>query len=105
MQTLTEIRRMLNAAGLSPRKAFGQCFLVDHNMLGKLIELAELPPGQTVLEVGPGTGTLTEELLAGGANVVAAEIDRGLCRLLRERLGECGGFTLIEGDVLPAILS
>jgi len=100
MQTLTEIRQMLDAAGLSPRKVFGQCFLIDHNMLGKLIELAELPAGQTVLEVGPGTGTLTEELLAGGASVVAAEIDRGLCRLLRERLGDCDGFTLIEGDVL-----
>jgi len=100
MQTLTEIRRMLEAAGLSPRKVFGQCFLIDHNMLGKLIELAELPIGQAVLEVGPGTGTLTEELLAGGANVVAAEIDRGLCRLLRERLGDRAGFSLIEGDVL-----
>lgn len=111
MQKLTEIRRMLEAAGLRPRKAFGQCFLIDHNMLGKLIELAELPAGQRVLEVGPGTGTLTEELLAGGASVVAAEIDHGLCRLLRERLGDSEGFTLIEGDVLagkhrlsPAVL-
>jgi len=100
MQSLTEIRRMLDAAGLRPQKAFGQCFLIDHNMLGKLIELAELPAGQGVLEVGPGTGTLTEQLLAGGASVVAVEIDHGLCRLLRERLGGRAGFTLIEGDVL-----
>jgi 16S rRNA (adenine1518-N6/adenine1519-N6)-dimethyltransferase len=100
MQTLTEIRQMLEAAGLSPRKAFGQCFLVDHNMLAKLLELAELPGGLTVLEVGPGTGTLTEELLAAGAGVVACEIDHGMCRLLRQRLAGRAGFTLIEGDVL-----
>lgn len=100
MQTLTEIRRMLEAAGLSPQKAFGQCFLVDHNMLSKLLELADVPAGLTVLEVGPGTGTLTEELLAAGAGVVACEIDHGMCRLLRQRLGGHAGFTLIEGDVL-----
>ena len=43
MQTLTEIRQMLDQAGLRPQKAFGQCFLVDHNMLAKLLELAEFP--------------------------------------------------------------
>ncbi len=100
MQTLTEIRRMLEAAGLSPQKAFGQCFLIDHNMLAKLLELAEPPAGLTVLEVGPGTGTLTEELLGLGAGVVACEIDHGMCRLLRQRLAGRAGFTLIEGDVL-----
>jgi len=91
---------MLEAAGLSPQKAFGQCFLVDHNLLGKLLELAELPAGLTVLEVGPGTGTLSEELLALGAGVVACEVDHGMCRLLRQRLAGREGFTLIELDVL-----
>lgn len=104
MQTLTEIRAMLAGAGLSPRKAFGQCFLIDHNMLTKLLELGELadaaPAGLRVLEVGPGTGTLTEELLDRGVGVLAAEIDHGLCTLLRYRLAGREGFTLIEGDVL-----
>jgi len=104
MQTLTEIRAMLEAAGLRPRKAFGQCFLIDHNMLAKLLELAGLaaraPAGLTVLEVGPGTGALTEELLDRGVGVIAVEIDRGLCRLLGERLGDRAGFTLVESDVL-----
>jgi 16S rRNA (adenine1518-N6/adenine1519-N6)-dimethyltransferase len=104
MQTLTEIRAMLAEAHLRPRKAFGQCFLIDHNMLAKLLELGELapgaPPGRTVLEVGPGTGTLTEELLDLRLGVVAAEIDHGMCTLLSRRLGSREGFTLIAGDVL-----
>ena len=65
-----------------------------------------------MLEVGPGTGTLTEQLLDAGIGVLAAEIDHGLCRLLRERLGDRPGFSLIEGDVLagkhqiaPAVLA
>ena len=56
VQTLTEIRRILSAAGLTPRKRFGQCFLIDANLMGGLLELADLgDAGQTVLEVGPGT--------------------------------------------------
>lgn len=100
MQTLTEIRRLLEQAGLSPRKAFGQCFLIDGNLLGKVLELAEVTAEQTVLEVGPGTGSLTEELLARAGRVVAVEIDRGLTELLRHRLGGRDKLTLVGGDVL-----
>jgi 16S rRNA (adenine1518-N6/adenine1519-N6)-dimethyltransferase len=100
MQTLTEIRRMLTEAHLKPRRRFGQIFLIDGNLMAKLLELAEVPAGQTVLEIGPGTGSLTEELLARGAKVVAVEIDKGLCRLLRQRLGDRSDLTLIEGDAL-----
>ena len=85
-QTLTEIRAMLERAGLRPRKMFGQNFLIDHNLLTRLVELAGVGAGDDVLEVGPGTGVLTEALLARGANVLAVEVDRGLCRLLEERL-------------------
>ncbi|MGB2823563.1 MAG: 16S rRNA (adenine(1518)-N(6)/adenine(1519)-N(6))-dimethyltransferase RsmA [Phycisphaerae bacterium] len=111
MQTLREIRRLLGEAALRPRKQLGQSFLIDGNLLGKLVELAELTGGETVLEVGPGTGSLTEELLDRAARVVAVEIDRGLCDLLRRRLGERENFKLIGGDVLagkhalsPAVL-
>jgi 16S rRNA (adenine1518-N6/adenine1519-N6)-dimethyltransferase len=112
MQTQTEIRRLLEEAGLSPRKAFGQCFLIDGNLMGKLLELADVTADQTVLEVGPGTGSLTEELLHRARRVVAVEIDRGLAELLRRRLGGRDNLTLIGGDVLagkheisPAVLA
>ncbi len=100
MQTISEIRTVLESAGLSPRKRYGQCFLHDHHYMQSLLELADVPPGAAVLEVGPGTGSLTEELLDRADRVVAAEIDRGLSAVLRKRFAGREDFTLIEGDVL-----
>ena len=100
VQTLTEIRRLLADADLKPQKQFGQNFLIDRHLMEKVLQLADLAGGETVLEVGPGTGSLTEELLARSAGVVAVEIDRGLAALLRDRLGNRGGFRLVEGDIL-----
>jgi len=100
MQTISEIRTVLESAGLSPRKRYGQCFLHDHHYMQSLLELADVPPGAAVLEVGPGTGSLTEELLDRADRVVAAEIDRGLSVVLRKRFAGREDFTLIEGDVL-----
>ena len=71
MQTLSEIRAILAQRGLQPRHRLGQHFLHDKNQLQRLVEAAQLEPGDLVLEVGPGTGTLTEALLAAGADVVA----------------------------------
>ncbi len=99
MQTLTEIKELLSTHGLSARKSLGQNFLIDHNLIRKLVDASRVGPGDLVLEVGPGTGTLTEELLARGSEVVACELDRGLAALLRERLPR---LTLIEGDCLES---
>jgi 16S rRNA (adenine1518-N6/adenine1519-N6)-dimethyltransferase len=99
-QTLTEIRALLAAEGIAPRPRFGQNFLIDLNLMRKLVEAAELRAGDVVLEVGAGTGSLTEILLERGARVVAVEIDRGLQRILHRRLGDHPRFTLIEADVL-----
>jgi len=59
MQTLTHIKALLEARGLSPRHGFGQNFLIDHNQLSRLLDAAAIAPGEAVLEIGPGTGTLT----------------------------------------------
>lgn len=103
MQTLAEIRALLDEHGLSPRKALGQNFLIDKNLLAKLLSAARLSPGDVVLEIGPGTGTLTEALLEAHCTVVACELDAGLAALLRTRLhAACasGRLTIIEGDCL-----
>ncbi len=111
MQRLNEIRALLSSAGLAPRRRLGQCFLIDAGSMRRLLDLAAVGPGERVLEVGPGTGSLSEELLERGARVVAVEIDPGLAALLRERLADRENFTLLEQDVLagksavaPAVL-
>ncbi len=100
MQTITEIRNLLEERGISPKRSLGQNFLIDGNLITKLVKASGVGPGELVLEVGPGTGTLTEALLDAGARVIACELDTDLCSLLRDRLGEREGFTLIEGDCL-----
>lgn len=99
-QTLSEIRSLLASRGLSPRHRYGQNFLIDLNLMRKLVAAAELVPNDVVLEVGPGTGSLTEMLLESGARVIAVEIDSGLAGLLRERLSSRSNFRLVEGDAL-----
>jgi 16S rRNA (adenine1518-N6/adenine1519-N6)-dimethyltransferase len=112
MQTLTEIRALLEDSGLAPQRQFGQNFLIDQNLMNKLLDLAQVQAGPSVLEIGPGTGSLTEELLGRASRVVAAEIDRGLCDLLAARLGGRPNFRLVRGDALagkrhlsPAVLA
>jgi len=102
MHSLTFIKELLTSRGMSPRKGFGQNFLTDHNLIRKLVDAAAVGPGSTVLEIGPGTGTMTEELLKRGCRVVACEIDRGLCIWLREHFASEPRFTLIEGDCLDS---
>lgn len=100
MQRLGDIRTLLRDYGLSPRKRLGQNFLIDQNHIARLVERAGVGPDDLVLEVGPGTGTLTESLLDAGAEVIACEVDRGLCAMLRDRLGDRDRFTLVEDDCL-----
>ncbi|HOA72745.1 MAG TPA: 16S rRNA (adenine(1518)-N(6)/adenine(1519)-N(6))-dimethyltransferase RsmA [Phycisphaerae bacterium] len=99
-QTRRQIEALLNGAGIRPLKRFGQNFLIDGNLIRKLVQAAEIRPDDVVLEVGPGTGTLTEELLAVAGHVVAVEIDKGLAGICRDRFGGNDRFTLLHTDVL-----
>jgi len=100
MQTLREIREILEAAGVRPQRRWGQNFLIDKNLMAKLLAQADLTGTETILEIGPGTGSLTEELLNLGQRVVAVELDRRLCEHLRQRLRERRNLILICGDAL-----
>lgn len=105
MQTLARIRQLLDERGLAPQHRFGQNFLIDHNLIRRLVDAANLSPSSLVLEIGPGTGTMTEELLSRGCEVIAVELDRGLAQLLRDTISAAPGadrFTLVEGDCLQS---
>jgi 16S rRNA (adenine1518-N6/adenine1519-N6)-dimethyltransferase len=78
-----EVRRLLDANGLSPTKSLGQNFVVDPNTVERIARLAGVGPGDRVLEIGPGLGSLTLALAASGAEVTAVEIDGRLVEVLR----------------------
>lgn len=78
----------LQAWGLHTKKALGQHFLVDDNVVGRILQLAQVQPGDNVLEVGPGIGTLTVALLQCGANVVSVERDDSLVPVLQANVRE-----------------
>ncbi len=95
-----EVGALLRERGIRPSKALGQNFLVDRNVLARIVEAAALPPGAHALEVGAGLGVLTAALLNAGARVTAVEKDESLWPILRERFGGRPGFALVEGDAL-----
>ena len=93
----------LRALGLRPKKRFGQNFLADVHAARLIAEAATTPEGGTVVEIGPGLGSLTKPLLARAARVTVIEYDRDLVPLLREDLGEAeaaGQLRVIEADAL-----
>jgi 16S rRNA (adenine1518-N6/adenine1519-N6)-dimethyltransferase len=98
MQTLSEIRSILAERGLRPKRKLGQNFLHDQNQLRRLLEASGVKEGDLVLEVGPGTGTLTEALIDRGCSVIACELDRDMASILEDRLGD--RLTLVTADCL-----
>lgn len=100
VQTRSEIEGLLRAAGLRPRKRFGQHFLIDGNLMRRLVDSAEIDPDDAILEVGPGTGGLTDLLARRARRVLAVELDRDLHALLQDRFRDAAHVELICGDVL-----
>lgn len=98
--TPRDVRRLLAAHGLAPRKAHGQNFVVDPNTVRKVVRDAGVAAGDLVCEIGPGLGSLTLALRAAGARVVALEIDAGFLGALREVVGEDAGVEIVHGDAL-----
>src|SRR5258706_4034403 len=85
-----------------PSKRLGQNFLRDPRTINRIIEAFAPQAHETVLEIGPGTGALTAELVKRAARVVAIEFDNKLAPLLRERFAEKENFKLVHGDALKA---
>ena len=97
---LSQTRALLRAHGLRPRRSRGQHFLVQAGVRDRIVAAAELGSGSLVVEIGPGTGILSEALLHTGASVLAIEVDRDLAQALSERLGGNPRFTIRLADAL-----
>jgi 16S rRNA (adenine1518-N6/adenine1519-N6)-dimethyltransferase len=99
------ISQLLKQYGLKPQKGLGQNFLGDLGSLNKIIESADLHPEDTVLEIGPGLGSLTSLLAERSARVIAVELDRNLVRALEEILSPYPNVELIQRDILEVNLN
>ena len=82
------------------QKKFGQNFLIDTNVLDKIISSAEITKDDCVLEIGPGIGTMTQYLAESAREVVAVEIDKALIPILQDTLSEYDNVTIINEDIL-----
>lgn len=98
--TITEMRRILAESGIQLTKSLGQNFLHDANQLRRIVHMAELSKEDSVLEVGPGLGPLTERLLARCGRVLAIEKDGRLARWLQKSFAEAPSLELVHGDAL-----
>ena len=97
---------ILNALGHSPNKKLGQNFLIDGNIVRKSIELADISKNESIVEIGPGLGTLSKAILSTGAQVYAVEKDPSLANYLEETVSkESNNFHLLNEDCLKKPLS
>ena len=93
-----EIISMLESHGIKLKKRWGQNFLINRGAREKIVDLLELEEGELVWEIGPGLGSLTSLLLERNVHVVVFEIDRGLCRVVEEELGNSDRLGIVCGD-------
>lgn len=92
------LRALMERFDISPRRAFGQNFVIDPNTVRRMARLSGAGPGDRVIEIGAGLGSLTLALAETGAAVTAVEVDRGLIPALRRAVAELSGVELVEGD-------
>lgn len=97
----SHLRQYLESLGISPKKSLSQNFLIDGNIIHKIVDLAEVCSGEQVIEIGPGPGALTDALLSRGANILAVEKDHTLAKALAKREGS---LRVICEDVLKVDL-
>ena len=100
--TRTEVRSILDRHGLRPKRSLGQNFVVEPNTVRRIVELAGVGPGDQVVEVGPGVGSLTLALLEAGAAVTAVEVDDALVGALEEVVSRSpySDLRIVGGDAL-----
>ena len=94
------IKELMVEQGVKPNKILGQNFLIDKNILEKIIDSADLKPTDVVLEVGPGIGALTKELSLKAGKIIAVEKDKNMVEVLKKTLSDYKNIKIINGDIL-----
>ncbi|KAF0107272.1 MAG: 16S rRNA (adenine1518-N6/adenine1519-N6)-dimethyltransferase [Anaerolineaceae bacterium] len=95
-----DVPALLRQYGLRPHKGLGQNFLQDESVLREIVSVADLEPVDTVLEIGPGLGSLTRHLALAARSVTAVELDRNLFPPLKKVLAPYKNVRLVQGDIL-----
>ncbi len=94
------IRELLESASLAPRRDLGQNFVADPNTVRRIAELARVNPGDHVIEIGAGLGSLTLALADTGADITAIEVDRGVVPILRDVVADRSNVHVVEADAM-----
>ena len=100
LSSANNVKNILEKFNAKPKKGLGQNFLIDKNILQKIIDAADIKEGDTILEVGPGVGTLTQELAKKAKRVIAVEKDEAMIEILKENLKDLDNVEIIQGDIL-----
>ena len=94
------IRELLDSASLAPRRDLGQNFVADPNTVRRIAALARVGPGDRVVEIGAGLGSLTLALADTAASITAIEVDRGVVPILRQVVADRDNVVVVEADAM-----
>ncbi|MBI2062637.1 MAG: ribosomal RNA small subunit methyltransferase A [Candidatus Yanofskybacteria bacterium] len=100
MSLVTEIKNELNQLGLKPKKSLGQNFLINEGIYKKIIDIAEIKPSETIVEIGPGLGTLTEYIAGSNARLLGIEKDENLAIYLKKKFENRINIKILQEDIL-----
>ena len=100
MNTLKKTKMILNKYDIKANKRFGQNFLIDDNILEKIVEVSNISKSDLVIEIGPGLGNLTEYIIDKAGYMLLVEIDNKMIQILNERFKEKDNYSLLNNDVL-----
>jgi len=102
---LEETNHILKKYNIRANKSLGQNFLINQNVIDEIVNGAEITKDDLVIEIGPGLGTLTKELLRRAGKVICIELDHRMIKILNDRFSSYGNFEIINDDVLKVDLN
>lgn len=105
MSLYEENRQIMRKYNIRPQKKYGQNFLIDENVLDKIIYNADIQIGDLVIEIGPGLGNLTKRLCERAGHVVAVEIDENMVKILEKEYDYIKNLTVLNEDIMKTDLS